>query len=199
MSRADWKDRIRSLFGFGRDEARPLDIPHYPATPLSPPISKPSKSKKKSKSDEKKDYNDWKRYDDWKKGDSYWKTWTETCKKGVIGTDPATRVGGIWMAEKESDGKLHLYMTCIKPKCAAVNDFSRHAVNKEGSVNPCIVCVKCNTHEFVKLEGWDLGEHVELKTKEDLEWEAKWKNWKPSKDGGFGKDSMGLGGFDTYY
>jgi hypothetical protein len=216
MSRGDWKDRIRGLFGFGRSEERSLDIPHYPAAPLYPsPASKSGSkpaSKKKSKAEEKKDFNDWKRYDDWKKGETYWKLHNETCKKGVIETDPAKRVGGIWMAEKESDGQLHLYMTCVKPKCAAVNDFSKHAVHKDGNVSPCIVCVKCQTHEFIKLEGWTLGEHVEAKTKEDLEWEKKWKDWKPSKDSGFGrdwkpykdgdksgKDPMGLGGFDTYY
>jgi hypothetical protein len=188
------------LFGFGKSEEPSLDIPHFPASPLLPSVSpSPSKPSRRKKTKELKEYNDWKRFDDWKKGDSYWKSCTETCKKGVIESDPAKRVSAIWMAEKESDGILHLYMTCVKPKCAAVNDFSKHKVEKDGNVHPCIVCVKCASHEFVKLEGWDLGEHVELKTKEDLAWEAKWKDWKSPKGGSTDKGSMGLGGFDYYY
>ena len=176
-----------------------MDIPplHSPSiTPSTPPAPAPKSSRKKSKKDnfDRKDYNDWRRWSDMRGGESHWKAMNETCKKGEIGSG-TDRKPAIWMVEKGSDGVLHLYMTCVDPKCAAVNDFSKHKVEKEGRVNPCIVCVKCQRHEFVTLEGWDLGEHEETKSKADLEWEKKWKDWKPSKDG-YGYGGMGGSYFD---
>lgn len=42
------------------------------------------------------------------------------------------------------------------PKCEA-SDRLNHTIEKDGTVNPSVVCVNgtCNFHEFVKLEGWE--------------------------------------------
>lgn len=175
-----------------------------PAIPSFPKPDKSKKSKKTKKSDDSPTYDDWRRYRDrhgfgggiYGDGFSWGKATNKKCAKGTIGSGEG-RKAAIWMAEKESDGKLHLYMTCVHEKCAAVNDFSKHKVDADGRVHPCIVCVKCADHEFIELEGWTLGERVEEKTQDDLEWEkrmAKWKDWKPSDDKGGYKPSDWMGG-----
>lgn len=92
---------------------------------------------------------------------------------GTIEGDRATRKKGIWEAQMvESLGKLQIYITC--PKCGAIGNASDHRISKDGVLSPCIVCSdkKCDTHLFVKLRGYTLGER-----------EPHYKDWSEKKEG----------------
>jgi len=51
------------------------------------------------------------------------------------------------------DGKNTARVKC--PKCG-IEGLLNHEVDKEGNVNPSVVCgMKCGFHSMVKLEGWE--------------------------------------------
>jgi len=168
----DWWEWIRERFGFSTDEKPAFEMPapkrhrHRPKTDL---YLWPDKDDRywNSRPYRKEDWTDW------------FKFGYHPCKKGEIGGS-GPRQKAVWQTEKTADGQEHFYVTCVK--CAAVNDFTNHHIEKDGKVNPCIVCVKCHEHTWIRLEEWTGVEHKETKTAEDLAWEKKSEEWKKEFD-----------------
>ena len=67
-------------------------------------------------------------------------------RKGEIRPDRAER-DLIWQEDGEK-----LYITCRA--CSAINDITTHSIDVNGQLAPCIVCVNCHTHYFVRLANW---------------------------------------------
>ena len=87
-------------------------------------------------------------------------------------------VQDVWLKERgryrrgrTAEGKLSVSISC--PRCGGVASLSGHAIDAQGDVTPSVVCphdieqvelrplgevtVKCDFHEFVRLEGWTEG------------------------------------------
>lgn len=52
----------------------------------------------------------------------------------------------------QKDG-VHIYTTC--PACSAISNIKENTIDINGTVMPCVICVNCQTHYFLKLMDWD--------------------------------------------
>jgi len=165
----DWWKWLKGRFGTSSTEEKP------------PPVESPPPPRKRHRrpKDDAFVWPDGEEYwssrpyrkDDWK---DWFKFGYHLCKKGEIGST-TPREKAVWQAEKTADGQEHLYVACVK--CAAVNDFANHRIDKDGKVNPCIVCVKCGEHTWIRLGEWAGGERKETRTAEDFVWEKNAEKW----------------------
>lgn len=65
------------------------------------------------------------------------------------------REKGTWVIHDNGTRRPEVYIVC--PFCAGIMNASDHEISKDGIVHPCVVCGQCQSHIFMKLEGWKYG------------------------------------------
>jgi len=73
----------------------------------------------------------------------------QTARHAEIAADRKEREV-LWQWAEDRKG---IYITC--PGCSAISRIGSPVVSGDGVIHQCVVCSRCRTHFYVKLEGWD--------------------------------------------